>query len=79
MKNIDRRRSRNPFPSHLSLEIRSSPSLSLFRLYRKPSRTKLETVEYLKSMQHAKLDDLDNEGGAAALSVHRGSSDSSRR
>ena len=35
------------------------------RLYRKPSRTKLETVEYLKSMQHAKIDDLDNDSAAA--------------
>ena len=67
----------------LSLPVwnRNSPSLFPLRLYRKPSRTKLETVEYLKSMQHAKIDDLDNDGGAAALAVQRrgSSSEFSRR
>jgi hypothetical protein len=40
-------------------------------MYRKPNRSKLETVEYLKSMQHTKLDGDD-------ISVHRGGEESRR-
>ena len=60
----------------------------LLRLYRKPDRTKLETVDYLKSIHGGKgggsgggnvEEGFFDEGDDADISVHRGIDDLSRK